>query len=82
MCRCHHTRFTIFWLGTEGQVSTLVRVSQWPFKGDPCRPNSHLTPCRLQGEVVRWEVVKRNGSLQLHSRSYETARARITVAWL
>lgn len=55
MCRCHRTRLTMFLPGTEGQVSTLVRVSHCPSKGDPRRPSSHLTPRRLKGEGARWE---------------------------
>lgn len=73
MCCCHHTRLTIFLLGTEGQVSTLVRVSHYPSKGDPRKPSIHLTHCRLAGEGARWEEVKRDVYVNLHWRSYEPA---------
>lgn len=81
MCRCCHTRLPIFWLGTEGQVSTLVRVSHPPSR-DSCRPRSHLTNCTLQGKGVRSGEVEKDIYLNLHSRSYETAKKKIIVAWI
>lgn len=70
MCGCSHTLLSIFWLRTEGQVCTLLRVLHCP-RGDSGRPSSH---CTLQGRGERSEEVERNDYLDLHLRSWETAR--------
>lgn len=51
-------------------MCTLLRVLHRP-RGDSGRPSSH---CTLQGRGERSEEVERNDYLDLHLRSWETAR--------